>query len=207
MVSVSRGPAVPLLQKADKTAATFTPQGRPEERDGHIPGQNVGPRRGSGELRQDRSGRLLGNGNDKNNNSNTASAIATRGMSILFNVAKGPKVTTCDADHAKDGRQQEDPEVLKDGENDTAHDHDYGAAEEDIPPTGAVGNERDESAQNHISEQREGHEQADLVVGEAKGRKEDGCGLESVAGRGLARSYAVAMREGNRIPRIRELVP
>lgn len=78
----------------------------------------------------------------------------------LLNGSEGAEVTSCCADDANDCGEEQNPEALKTREDDSRQEHEKGASEENLSTTEAVGDQGQEGAEEHISKQRQGEEDA-----------------------------------------------
>lgn len=83
---------------------------------------------------------------------------------LLFNTSKRTKISTGDTDNTQDGGEQQDPEILEDGEDEAAHNHQERSSHQHPPSADAVGDQRQERAEEYITQQRQRHEDSNLVV-------------------------------------------
>lgn len=95
-------------------------------------------------------------------------------MTVLLDTPKRPKIPSSDTNNPQDGGHQQDPEILKYGEHNPAQHHQERPAHQYPSPAYAVGDQRQERAEQDVAQEREGHEDADLVVGILERREEDG---------------------------------
>ena len=98
----------------------------------------------------------------------------------LLNTPEWSKVASGNTNHTQDSGHQQDPEVLKHRKDKTTEHHQHRAAHQDLASSHAVRNEREESAEKDIAQQRKSHKQPDTMIGEVEGGEEDCCILMSV---------------------------
>lgn len=95
-------------------------------------------------------------------------------QNALLDSAERAEIPPRGAYHAHYGRGEQDPEILKQGEGEAAKDHEGGSYEQDAPASKSVGHKGQGTAKEDITQDGQGHEEANARVGEVEFGKEKG---------------------------------